>query len=92
VDVQYCADFAGGELHQMAVKKQPVEPMDGRPKSRTGFQVLDFVSETEIAFAVCVMEKAPDGTFSTSCEDFSIIEIVSCRSGFSHEFHHEKGP
>jgi len=44
-----------------------VEPMDGRSKSRTGFQVLDFVSKTEIAFSAYVVEKSPDGTFSTAC-------------------------
>jgi len=55
------------KIRPQGVEKQPVEPMDGRPKSRTGFQALDFVSEAEIAFSVCVIEKAPDGTFLTSC-------------------------
>ena len=41
-------------------------PWTGDQKTRTGFQVLDFVIKTEIAFSACVIEKAPDGTFSTS--------------------------
>jgi len=38
-----------------------------RPKSKTGFLVLDSVSKAEIAFSACATEKSMDGTFSTSC-------------------------
>jgi hypothetical protein len=36
------------EAYQKAVDKQPVEPRDRWPKSRTNFKVLDFVNKAEI--------------------------------------------
>jgi len=52
----------------MRLKKQLVELLNRRPQSRTAVQIRDFVSKTEIAFSACVVEKTPDGTFSTPCE------------------------
>ena len=69
---------------KQAVEKQPVEPMDGRPKSRTGLQVLDFVSKTEIVFSACVIEKAPDGTFHSPAKQATREE--SCLSWKAKRF------
>jgi len=68
------------QRHKASRVKNALRGPDGRPKSRKDFQVLNFVSKTEIAFLACVIEKAADGTFSIASQCLSALIFIQANT------------